>query len=115
MLHYCLLPVGSANSPVYVKSQKSSVVINGLSANTKYEWKVENYCNTIGQTGNYMLSGWSPVSNFTTLKSIVINCSAPQNLTTLNSTQNTATLKWNKVSSAKYYIVSYYQQNATTF
>jgi hypothetical protein len=79
----------------------TAITINGLSANTAFQWRVRTNCT------NGLSSSWSAGVPFTTLPALV--CNAPASLLTSNITQNTALLSWTPVSGAESYRVQFYE------
>ncbi|HJW30957.1 MAG TPA: fibronectin type III domain-containing protein [Saprospiraceae bacterium] len=72
--------------------------VDGLQPNTDYQWRVRACCGL----GSY--SYWTYPICFTTTGG---SCNAPYWLSTINVTQNSATLSWSSVSGAVSYSVQY--------
>jgi hypothetical protein len=75
----------------------NSLVLNGLTPHTQYEFEVQTVCS----------AGSAPYSSFgifTTLNSL---CNPPSGLAVSNVTDSTADLLWSPVSCAAYYSIAY--------
>lgn len=79
-------------------SNVDSLILTGLVPETDYQWQVKSVCSAT------LESAWStPIENFTTLNP----CTAPTNLSSINVTLNSATIKWTAVQLALSYTVEY--------
>lgn len=104
-------PNDSVNVMVYVKTSDTTLTVNGLLPGTNYKWKVKTYCQVPGSaTGTTSSSGWSAVSDFSTLRR-TLNCTPPHILYNTTISQTTAVLSWNTVPGESYYIVQYFTNN----
>jgi hypothetical protein len=70
--------------------------LTNLSPNTSYQWQVKSNC-----------SGYSALSNFTTLNTGSSTCTAPTGLSVTNVSTNAGTLKWASVQGATSYTVQF--------
>jgi len=73
-----------------------SLNLTGLTVNTAYNWQVKANC-----------SGYSAVSNFTTLNTSSGTCNAPGGLVTSDISTGVATFNWSAVSGATSYTVQF--------
>lgn len=72
--------------------------LSGLAVNTDHQWQVKTICTSI------LESAWSTTTAFTTGS---VNCDAPINMSTSNTTQVSATFNWSSVNGASSYQVEY--------
>lgn len=88
-------------------STATSFTVNGLAANTAYNWQVKTDC-----------SNFSPSANFTTTTSGGGGggtCNAPTGLGSVNVTASSATLNWAAVGGATTYTVQYKPTSASAW
>lgn len=79
----------------------NSIILNGLSSSTSYEWRVRTICSST--TG-----AWSSVSTFTTLSFCTVS-----NLQVNTVTATSASTSWNAASGASSYTLRYREQGGT--
>lgn len=84
-----------------LNSTTNSLTLSNLIAATSYNWLVKANC-----------SSNSAVVNFTTTSPPAITCNKATNLTEINITNNSATLKWNAVQYAQSYTVRFREVGA---
>jgi hypothetical protein len=77
-------------------TSNTSITVNGLNANSVYQWHVSSDC-----------SAFSSAASFTTLPGTITGCSAPSILSASNIASNAATLSWDAIPGANNYTVEY--------
>lgn len=90
----------STTQTALIPAPATSYTVNGLLANTAYEWKVKSLCDGGGE------SDFSPGVVFTTLAQAP--CAVPTGLSTSGITMNSATFNWTAVPGALNYRVNWH-------
>jgi hypothetical protein len=90
-----------------IMTKEPKVLLTKLIMDMKYIWKVKTVCCT--PDGNHSESGLSELQDFKTKPPYQPVCNPPMKLKTDEITSTGASLKWNKVPGACYYIIVYHK------
>lgn len=84
-------------------TSSTSLVLNGLTDGTQYEWQVKTDCSVYSTTATFLTTGTSP------------SCNVPTSLSSTSITSSGATLSWGAVTGATTYTVQYKTAASTTW
>jgi len=87
------------------------LVLTGLIANMKYDWKVKTLC--CSSAGTYSESDFTNTQIFTTLPVVQQTCNVPAGLNATNISQTGVTLSWSHSVNSCTYLIYCYPANST--
>ncbi|MBP7497435.1 MAG: fibronectin type III domain-containing protein, partial [Bacteroidales bacterium] len=102
---YYIIAIWTENGqPRYITAKENKYLLQGLTPQTKYFWKVKTVCLTTSNS-QPLYSEYSQTAEFITKAVVESTCKAPKELVTSEIKVHKALLLWEPVENARFYLI----------